>query len=384
METRTVMQREQEEQSSQMSQSIQLSSQKKKTTFTSRLCFIPHPTLPGHHSDEEASYSDFYPIIPADLMSVKEILNMDNFPRHRTWEILKETLAADEEEFHRDKWTLFGNEAEKLELDVIRNQHVLRTRIDKMALRKQAQEKASSYIKYLELLSQKAPDFPIPLRAHTVWEGMTVKLSCTICGSPPPKVTWYKDGVPMRMSDQPWNYTLEQKFGLNSLEIRRCSPDDAGEYKVVAKSPLGEAMTFATLVVNSYQGALAGSEYSRTRALQAQFGTSFPPTWVKEGSSLTLQCTFTSALLPFQQDVSWFRDGIQLLQSSTVDIKTADNQASITLKVAHKEHEGVYTAQLKTLDGIQEHSAFVYVTGEAKHKVPAFKFLPLFIHFINT
>lgn len=30
----------------------------------------------------------------------------------------------------------------------------------------------------------------------------------------------------------------------------RCSPDDAGEYKVVAKSPLGEAMTFGTLVVN--------------------------------------------------------------------------------------------------------------------------------------
>lgn len=44
----------------------------------------------SHHSldvdsDEEASYSDFYPIIPADLMSVKEILKMDNLPRHRTW-----------------------------------------------------------------------------------------------------------------------------------------------------------------------------------------------------------------------------------------------------------------------------------------------------------
>lgn len=30
----------------------------------------------------------------------------------------------------------------------------------------------------------------------------------------------------------------------------RCCPDDAGEYKVVAKSPLGEATTFGTLVVN--------------------------------------------------------------------------------------------------------------------------------------
>ncbi|XP_042346235.1 myomesin-3 [Plectropomus leopardus] len=347
METRTVMQREQEEQSSQMSHSMQLSSQIKKKTFSS--------------SDEEASYSDYYPIIPADLMSVKEILDMENFPRHRTWEILRETLAA-EGEYHRDKWTLFGNEAEKVELDVIRNQRILRTRVDKMTLRKQAEKRASAHMKYLERLSQKAPDFPIPLRAHTVWEGMTVTLCCTVQGCPPPKVTWYKDGVRLRMSDQPWNYHLEQKFGLNTLEIRRCSPDDAGEYKVVAKSPPGEATTFATLVVNSYQGAVAGSEHSKTPGWgqEVQFDTMFPPTWVKEGDSLTLQCTFTSALLP--QDVSWFRDGVQLHPSNNVDIKTADNKAAITLKAAHKEHEGIYTAQLRTWDDIKEHSAFVYVT----------------------
>lgn len=32
--------------------------------------------------------------------------------------------------------------------------------------------------------------------------------------------------------------------------LQRCSPDDAGEYKVVAKSLLGKAVTFGTLVVN--------------------------------------------------------------------------------------------------------------------------------------
>lgn len=337
-----------------MSHSMQLSSQIKKKTFTS--------------SDEEASYSDFYPIIPADLMSVKEILNMGNLPRHRTWDILKETMAADEE-YIRDKWTMFGNEAAKLEVEVIRNQHLLRSRIDTLALRKQAETKAAAHMKYVESLSQRAPDFPIPLRAHTVWEGMRVKLSCTVQGCPPPEVTWYKDGLPLRMSDQPWNYSLQQKYGLNSLEIRRCSPDDAGEYKVVAKSPRGEAMTFGTLVVNSYQGAVAGSEHSQTPALElepeAHFSKVFPPTWVKEGSSLTLQCTFTSDLLPFQRDVSWFRDGVQLHQSSAVDVKTADNKASITLKAAHKEHEGVYTARLRTWEDIQERSSFIYVNDAA-------------------
>ncbi|XP_017279234.1 myomesin-3 [Kryptolebias marmoratus] len=350
METRVAMLRDQEQQLSQMSHSMQLSSQMTKRTFAS--------------SDEDASYSGLYPIIPADLMSVKEILNINNLPRHRTWEILQETLAADED-YHRDKWTRFGNEAEKVELDVIRNQRVLRTRADKLALRKQAEQKSCAHIQFLEKLSRRAPDFAVPLRAHTVWEGMMVKLCCTVQGCPPPTLTWYKDGELLTMSSQPWNYSLQQSFGLSSLEIRRCSPDDAGEYKVVARSPLGEATTFAVLVVNSYRGAVAGSERSQTAASQlqeeAQFDVSFPPTWVKEGSSLTLLCTFPSALLPFQQDVSWFRDGVQLHPSSDVDIETFDNKSSITLWAAHKEHEGVYSARLRTRDGIKEHGAFVYI-----------------------
>lgn len=48
------------------------------------VCFCP-PWHSGCHSNEEASYSDFFPIIPGDVMSVKEVLNMDSFPRHRTW-----------------------------------------------------------------------------------------------------------------------------------------------------------------------------------------------------------------------------------------------------------------------------------------------------------
>lgn len=54
----------------------------------------------------------------------------------------------------------------------------------------QAEKKARAHLRYLEQLSQKTPDFPIPLRAHTVWEGMTVKLSCTVQGCPAPEVTW--------------------------------------------------------------------------------------------------------------------------------------------------------------------------------------------------
>lgn len=54
-----------------------------------------------------------------------------------TRDVLRETLA---EEHHRDKWTMFGNEAEKVELDVMRNQRALRRRGDAAAFRKQVKD----------------------------------------------------------------------------------------------------------------------------------------------------------------------------------------------------------------------------------------------------
>ena len=67
--------------------------------------------------------------------------------------------------------------------------------------------------------------------------------------------------------------------------------------------------------------------------------------------------------LPFKY-IFCLSPGIQLHQSSNVDIKTFDNKATIVLQTAQKEHEGFYTARLRTWDGIQEHKAFVYVKGE--------------------
>ncbi|KAM9436580.1 myomesin-3 [Clarias gariepinus] len=340
----------QEEEKAQMSHSMELSSQIKKRKFKS--------------SEDEVSLSEFYPIIPGDIMSVKEILTEPKFPRHRTWEVLRETMDNDELR-ERDQWTMFGNEAEKLEIEVIRDQHMVRQRVDRMVLRKEAERKLSRHLKFLDDLSMKSPDFSIPLRAHVVWEGMAVKLSCTVEGCPSPHVTWYKDGVPLTASSQPWNYKLLQKYGLNTLEIRRCTATDAGEYKVVAKSSLGEATTYATVVVNSKRGFEAGMKHTQTRVHaideEALFDASFAPSFIKEGDTLSLSCSFTVPLLPFQQDVAWFRDGVPLRACGRLDIHTALRSSTLSLKGMHKEHEGLYTVRLRTQDGITEHSAYIYV-----------------------
>ena len=53
-------------------------------------------------------------------------------------DVLKETMAADEQGLRTgEKWTLFGNEAEKVEVEVLREQRYVRQRCDRMALRRQ-------------------------------------------------------------------------------------------------------------------------------------------------------------------------------------------------------------------------------------------------------
>lgn len=146
------------------------------------------------------------------LLPLLSSLNLTFDPR----EALRETMSSDELR-ERDQWTLFGNEAEKLEIGMIKNQRVIRERVDRWSLRtevrpnklcpfaldfsclhsvldlcvhSQAQKKASVHMKFIEDLSLKSPDFSVPLRPHTVWTGMEVKLSCSVQGCPTPSVTW--------------------------------------------------------------------------------------------------------------------------------------------------------------------------------------------------
>lgn len=42
----------------------------------------------------------------------------------------------------------------------------------------------------IPVTSDKAPSFLVELRAHTLWEKMSVKLFCTVAGQPVPVVKW--------------------------------------------------------------------------------------------------------------------------------------------------------------------------------------------------
>ncbi|GAA55160.1 hemicentin-1 [Clonorchis sinensis] len=102
--------------------------------------------------------------------------------------------------------------------------------------------------------------------------GGSALLECLVSGNPVPKITWYKDGVPL---DQlPYRYRLINQD--RQLEIIAMQPSDAGRYRCVAKNPFGQIEINTDVVV----GAPARVDRGRVR-------TDYT---IREGDELVLPC----------------------------------------------------------------------------------------------
>lgn len=89
------------------------------------------------------------------------------------------------------------------------------------------------------------PEILEELQSHIVKEGETVVLSTQIVGNPSPKITWYKDGKPIK------GLQLKQDGHVNTLNLIQPQLADSGEYSVTAVNDMGKAETRATLTVES-------------------------------------------------------------------------------------------------------------------------------------
>jgi hypothetical protein len=94
--------------------------------------------------------------------------------------------------------------------------------------------------------SLKKPEFTVSLKHLTIGDGERLTLQCSVAGDPEPQVTWFKDGRRLESNDF---VDLKYKYGLATLKIEEVYPEDAGEYKCVAKNIAGTAECQCTLKV---------------------------------------------------------------------------------------------------------------------------------------
>jgi len=91
-----------------------------------------------------------------------------------------------------------------------------------------------------------APEFTTGLKSLAIGDGERLTLQCQVAGDPEPQVTWFKDGKKLESNEF---VDLKYKYGLATLKIEEVFPEDAGEYKCIAKNYVNAAETVCTLKV---------------------------------------------------------------------------------------------------------------------------------------
>lgn len=260
----------------------------------------------------------------------------------------------------------FRNDMEKMEVKVLQACRALRVRTDHKASYRRAEEKSRQMKEFRELCARRAPMFWIPLRAHCVWERMSVTLACTVMGTPRPSVQWFKNGqlIELRTSP-PGKYRILNEYGMLTLEIRRCSMEDSADYSVVATNDFGQATSFANVVVKEHRQLKAGWDSVSYPALlppyEGEFTSVLRPVFTKEKESFVLSCSVSSSLERHKPSVQWFRDGTPLKETEHREIICEGCEISLRGSPAFKEDEGYYTISVPAASGHQEQTAYMFV-----------------------
>jgi hypothetical protein len=90
------------------------------------------------------------------------------------------------------------------------------------------------------------PKFMQKLHDVTLTTGNPLELIATFVGTPEPEITWVLDGEPLVTSPA---CEVVTKEGTSKLLIGEVEPEDAGNYKCVARNNVGKATTGSSVIV---------------------------------------------------------------------------------------------------------------------------------------
>ncbi|XP_062951332.1 obscurin isoform X22 [Cynocephalus volans] len=224
--------------------------------------------------------------------------------------------------------------------------------------------------------AEQTPHFLLRPTSIRVREGAEATFRCRVRGSPPPAVTWSKDGRRLGASDFP-RVRVEERGEASALRIQAARPRDGGTYEVCAENPLGSASAAAALVVDAAAdaagppgtstAALLAHLQRRREAMRAEGAPASPPTTgtrtctVTEGKHARLSCYVTGEPKP---DTVWKKDG-QLVLEGRRHVVYEDAQENFVLKIlfCKQSDRGLYTCTASNLVG-QTYSSVLVVVRE--------------------
>ncbi|KAM6148655.1 myomesin-1 isoform 1-T1 [Erethizon dorsatum] len=255
----------------------------------------------------------------------------------------------------------------------------IREKADLLSLRKTLEETQAYHEKLNEDHLLHAPEFIIKPRSHTVWEKENAKLHCSVAGWPEPRVTWYKNQVPINVHANPGKYIIESRYGIHTLEINTCDFEDTAQYRASAMNVKGEISAYASVVVKRYKGELdemhlharaatmplsfAVTPYGYASKFEIHFDDKFDVSFGREGETMSLGCrvVITPEIKHFQPEIQWYRNGEPVSPSKWVQPHWSGDRATLTFSHLNKEDEGLYTIRVRMGEYYEQYSAYVFV-----------------------
>uniref|UniRef100_A0A8D2JEY2 Myomesin 1 n=1 Tax=Varanus komodoensis TaxID=61221 RepID=A0A8D2JEY2_VARKO len=229
-----------------------------------------------------------------------------------------------------------------------------------------------------------APEFVIKPRSHTVWEKQNVKLHCTVAGWPEPRLTWYKNNVPINVHAHPGKYAIESRYGMHSLEINTVGGKDCK--KATIWVPLNDSALMKVKGVSIFFLLTVGvTPHGFASRFEIYFEDAFEVAFGREGETMSLGCTviIRPDIKRFHPEIEWYRNGVLISPSKWVKTHWSGEKATLTLTHANKEDEGLYTLRVIMGDYYEEYSAYVFVR-DADAEIPGAPGAPLDVQCLDA
>ncbi|KAK2576391.1 hypothetical protein KPH14_005736 [Odynerus spinipes] len=193
---------------------------------------------------------------------------------------------------------------------------------------------------------EKRPEFVGSLQPLTVVENLPAKLEVKVLGKPIPELQWLHNGDEI-VPDGKHLTIISQPDGTHALIIDKATPEDAGEYQVIAGNTEGTASCKATLDI-------VGKKRDDIPEEKPAFLTLLRDISVEEGQPLSFSASFNGNPIP---DITWTKDG-QPLESSRRLMMTCDGKkVSLDINPTDQKDAGVYTCHLANPLGEDESNA---------------------------
>ncbi|CAH1395279.1 unnamed protein product [Nezara viridula] len=187
---------------------------------------------------------------------------------------------------------------------------------------------------------EEGPFIVEPLRDVSATEGEGIILSTTVTGSPSPKVTWLKDGNPVKGT--------EVSGDTYTLTLRDVKPIDAGKYILKATNKRGTVETSAQLNVLELK-----------RAQAPLFVERFEEQKVQEKGTIRLTAKVIGNPIP---SITWLRNNKTLLASPRITEMFDGEQILLEIEKADSEQDsGDYKCVATNPIGSATHGARVTI-----------------------